>query len=265
MSRSFSVGSGGALSRKRTVVYTDTPILSGFGLGPLVTEWPDHYGFSDTLYVHQVPPHSRWVFPIPRAAENGQDLNPFSSVQQAKASQRIIFRSMFVVPIGGRKALPGSASPEDEASEFHPCRQLLNEKSRNPIRKYLENTSILVVLSRTYVVSTTFQMGLLDFVRALDPFKVKVGERTLAENEVPLVTKIEDRVVSPSSQTICLVDHTIQDELNVNSSCTDISKITRKPSKTGKHGLEERKSTKEAKDSKPKPSKVTWSNYQSTH
>ncbi|GJU72795.1 reverse transcriptase domain-containing protein [Tanacetum coccineum] len=37
---------------------------------------------------------------------------------------------------------------------------------------------------------------------------------------------------------------------------TDISKITRKPSKTGKHGHEERKSTKEAKDSKPKPRKL---------
>ncbi|GKC09353.1 hypothetical protein Tco_1000963, partial [Tanacetum coccineum] len=37
--------------------------------------------------------------------------------------------------------------------------------------------------------------------------------------------------------------------------CTDISKITRKPSKTGKHGHEERKSTKEARDAKPKPGK----------
>ncbi|GKB12413.1 hypothetical protein Tco_0846336, partial [Tanacetum coccineum] len=36
---------------------------------------------------------------------------------------------------------------------------------------------------------------------------------------------------------------------------TDISKITRKPSKTGKHGHGERKSTKEAKDVKPKPGK----------
>ncbi|GJY47850.1 hypothetical protein Tco_0437806, partial [Tanacetum coccineum] len=36
---------------------------------------------------------------------------------------------------------------------------------------------------------------------------------------------------------------------------TDISKITRKPSKTGKHGHGERKSTKEAKDAKPKPGK----------
>ncbi|GJW01082.1 hypothetical protein Tco_1556333 [Tanacetum coccineum] len=33
---------------------------------------------------------------------------------------------------------------------------------------------------------------------------------------------------------------------------TDISKITRKPSKTGKHGHGKRKSTREAKDSKPK-------------
>ncbi|GKF70246.1 hypothetical protein Tco_0203303, partial [Tanacetum coccineum] len=34
---------------------------------------------------------------------------------------------------------------------------------------------------------------------------------------------------------------------------TDISKITRKPSKTSKHGHEKRKSTKEARDAKPKP------------
>ncbi|GKB66306.1 reverse transcriptase domain-containing protein, partial [Tanacetum coccineum] len=37
---------------------------------------------------------------------------------------------------------------------------------------------------------------------------------------------------------------------------TDMSKITRKPSKTGKHGHEKRKSTREAKDSKLKPEKV---------
>ncbi|GKF27880.1 hypothetical protein Tco_0094222, partial [Tanacetum coccineum] len=42
---------------------------------------------------------------------------------------------------------------------------------------------------------------------------------------------------------------------------TDISKITRKPSKTGKHGHEKRKSTREAKNSKLKPEKV---NLQST-
>ncbi|GKD99609.1 hypothetical protein Tco_1387593 [Tanacetum coccineum] len=38
--------------------------------------------------------------------------------------------------------------------------------------------------------------------------------------------------------------------------CTDISKITRKLSKTGKHGHEKRKSSIEAKDAKPKPEKV---------
>ncbi|GJT76238.1 hypothetical protein Tco_1042963, partial [Tanacetum coccineum] len=41
----------------------------------------------------------------------------------------------------------------------------------------------------------------------------------------------------------------------------DIFKITRKQSKTGKHGHEEQKSTKEAKDSEAKPRKV---NSQST-
>ncbi|GKG31570.1 hypothetical protein Tco_0426520, partial [Tanacetum coccineum] len=37
---------------------------------------------------------------------------------------------------------------------------------------------------------------------------------------------------------------------------TDISKITRKPSRTGKPGHENRKSTKEAKDAKLKSEKV---------
>ncbi|GKD35987.1 hypothetical protein Tco_1251496 [Tanacetum coccineum] len=37
---------------------------------------------------------------------------------------------------------------------------------------------------------------------------------------------------------------------------TDKTKITRKPSKTGKHGHGKRESTREAKDSKPKPEKV---------
>ncbi|GKB15061.1 hypothetical protein Tco_0848984 [Tanacetum coccineum] len=48
---------------------------------------------------------------------------------------------------------------------------------------------------------------------------------------------------------------------------TDISKITRKPSKTGKHGHEKRKSTKEARDAKPragsKVKKSTLVNFQS--
>ncbi|GJV47939.1 hypothetical protein Tco_1438151, partial [Tanacetum coccineum] len=44
---------------------------------------------------------------------------------------------------------------------------------------------------------------------------------------------------------------------------TDISKITRKPSKTGKHGHGKWKSTREAKDSKPKPEKKSSFNNSS--
>ncbi|GKB31859.1 hypothetical protein Tco_0871260 [Tanacetum coccineum] len=45
---------------------------------------------------------------------------------------------------------------------------------------------------------------------------------------------------------------------------TDISKITGKPSKIGKHGHEERKSTKKARDAKPKAGKVKKSKLWST-
>ncbi|GJY01856.1 hypothetical protein Tco_0360008 [Tanacetum coccineum] len=101
-----------------------------------------------------------------------------------------------------------------------PCVELLNENC-TLIRKYPEIFLCFVGLSRsfveTYVRPTLLrdineEMGLLDFVKSADPFKVKVGERTLAENEVPLITKTEDRVIFSSLQTISLVDHTIQDE-----------------------------------------------------
>ncbi|GJR96676.1 putative ribonuclease H-like domain-containing protein [Tanacetum coccineum] len=66
--------------------------------------------------------------------------------------------------------------------------------------------SVLVDLShhdteyRTFVplcciIMMRVEMGLLDFVNSADPFKVKIGERTLAENEVPLITETEDRSV----------------------------------------------------------------------
>ncbi|GJT04609.1 hypothetical protein Tco_0839071 [Tanacetum coccineum] len=51
------------------------------------------------------------------------------------------------------------------------------------------------------------------------------------------------------------IDPTISEASRVRC-CTDKTNITRKPSKTGKHEHEKRKSTREAKDSKPKPEKV---------
>ncbi|GJZ87058.1 hypothetical protein Tco_0658668 [Tanacetum coccineum] len=114
--------------------------------------------------------------------------------------------------------------PVDEAVDL-PCVELLNE-NRTLIRKYPRTFLCFVGLSRSFTdtdVRLTLlhdndeEMGLLDFVKSADPFKVKVEDRTLAKNEVPLITKTEDRVISPSAQTVSLVDHNIQDELNVNS------------------------------------------------
>ncbi|GJS68365.1 reverse transcriptase [Tanacetum coccineum] len=90
--------------------------------------------------------------------------------------------------------------PVDEAVDL-PCVELLNE-NRTLIRKYLETFFCFVGLSRSFTetdVRPTLlhdndeEMGLLDFVKSVDPFKVKVGEQTLAENKVQLITETEDR------------------------------------------------------------------------
>nr|GEX66818.1 hypothetical protein [Tanacetum cinerariifolium] len=52
-------------------------------------------------------------------------------------------------------------------------------------------------------------MGLLDFVKSAHSFKVRVGKRTLAEGEVPILAKTADMVVVPSSQIMRLMTHTI--------------------------------------------------------
>nr|GEU88498.1 retrovirus-related Pol polyprotein from transposon TNT 1-94 [Tanacetum cinerariifolium] len=56
-------------------------------------------------------------------------------------------------------------------------------------------------------------MGLLDFVKSSDPFKVKVWERTLTEEDVLLSKETEDIVISPSRDVICIMDHTVVDDL----------------------------------------------------
>nr|GEU44238.1 transposase (putative), gypsy type [Tanacetum cinerariifolium] len=60
-------------------------------------------------------------------------------------------------------------------------------------------------------------MGLLDFVKSANPFKVKVRERTLVEGEVPLLIETADMVVVPYEKTVCLVSHTIADEIRDHS------------------------------------------------
>ncbi|GJS46209.1 hypothetical protein Tco_0596330, partial [Tanacetum coccineum] len=82
--------------------------------------------------------------------------------------------------------------PVDEAVDL-PCVELLNE-NRTIIRKYPETFLCLVGLSRSFT-ETDVRLTLLhnnDEGRCL----VKTGERTLAENEVPLMTETEDRRVA---------------------------------------------------------------------
>nr|GEX37343.1 hypothetical protein [Tanacetum cinerariifolium] len=56
-------------------------------------------------------------------------------------------------------------------------------------------------------------IGLLDFVKSANPFKVKTGEMTLAEGEFPLNDETVNINVSLSADIIQIVEHTIMDEL----------------------------------------------------
>ncbi|GJX00192.1 hypothetical protein Tco_0184105 [Tanacetum coccineum] len=102
-----------------------------------------------------------------------------------------------------------------------PILEPLNE-GRAAIKKYLEVFLSVISLSRSFVddyVRPTFmgrdgrEMGLLDFVKSSDPSRVKTVERTLVENKVPLSRETEDMVISPSRETLRLIDHTITYEL----------------------------------------------------
>ncbi|GJT49623.1 hypothetical protein Tco_0975780 [Tanacetum coccineum] len=110
--------------------------------------------------------------------------------------------------------------PSDDLVDL-PLLEKLNG-NRTLIRRYPETFLCLVGLSRSFddpdarptlLNHDKSDMGLLDFVKSVDPFKVKTGERTLAEGEVPLLKKTADMVVAPSSQTVRLVSHTIVNEL----------------------------------------------------
>ncbi|GKD40579.1 hypothetical protein Tco_1260786, partial [Tanacetum coccineum] len=90
--------------------------------------------------------------------------------------------------------------PVDKAVDI-PCVELLNE-NRTLIRKYPETFLCFVGLIRLFTETDVLptllhdnneEMGLLDFVKSVDPFKVKVGERNLAEIEVLLITETEDK------------------------------------------------------------------------
>ncbi|GJR81383.1 hypothetical protein Tco_0152168 [Tanacetum coccineum] len=131
----------------------------------------------------------------------------------------------------------------DDAVDL-PCMKLLNE-NRTLIRKYPEIFLCVVGLSRSYTetdVRLTFLYNddegsnhfiekpgiciigvtclmcvcflslskrcelLVLLVKSTNPFKVKVSERTLADDEVPLLEETEDMVISPSARPSALTE-----------------------------------------------------------
>ncbi|GJX38767.1 hypothetical protein Tco_0252070 [Tanacetum coccineum] len=112
--------------------------------------------------------------------------------------------------------------PSDDLVDL-PLLDKLND-NRTLIRKYPETFLCLVGLSRSFVdmdVRPTLlgcdkssgYIGLLDFMKSVDSFKVKTRERTLADGEVPLLIENADMVVAPLDNIIRLVSHTIADDI----------------------------------------------------
>ncbi|GJZ08884.1 hypothetical protein Tco_0543167 [Tanacetum coccineum] len=95
--------------------------------------------------------------------------------------------------------------PTDDVVDL-PLVELLDENC-TLIRKYPKLFLSVVGLIRSFVDSDIRP----NFLRCDD--EGRPGKRTLAQNEVPLLEETKDRVISPSAETISLVDHTIEDEL----------------------------------------------------
>ncbi|GJX54668.1 hypothetical protein Tco_0283037 [Tanacetum coccineum] len=110
--------------------------------------------------------------------------------------------------------------PSDNLMDFELLEKLNN--NRTVIQRYPETFMCLIGLSRSFDdppvrptllksdESGGFRLLCVHFVSFI---YVKIGERTLAEDEVPLITETTDMVVASSAQTVRLVDHTIIDEL----------------------------------------------------
>nr|GEU81819.1 hypothetical protein [Tanacetum cinerariifolium] len=61
-------------------------------------------------------------------------------------------------------------------------------------------------------------IGLLDFVKSADPFKVKTRKRTLTQREIPLNNETMNMTVYPFVEIVQIMEHTILDELKKHAS-----------------------------------------------
>ncbi|GKA20474.1 hypothetical protein Tco_0700463 [Tanacetum coccineum] len=121
------------------------------------------------------------------------------------------------VPWHNSSSVKRDLLPSDDLVDF-PLMEGLN-LNRNLIRRYPKEFLCIIGLSRSFVeldVRPTL-LGPDKNVKSADPFKVKVGERTLAEGEVPLLTENAYLVVVSSDKMVRPISHMIADEIREHS------------------------------------------------
>ncbi|GJW33733.1 hypothetical protein Tco_0053765 [Tanacetum coccineum] len=139
-------------------------------------------------------------------------------------------------------------SPRNDPLHHEFAGELLTLPSRND-REFGEYLSLMTVLCE--ISTSQSQENVHANQNDLIPPGVENDDFENEDNELPNLDHQDNPSIPRPPPEPLDVEKCVEPETG-----TDISKITRKPSKTGKHGHGKRESTKEAKDSKPKPRKV---------
>ncbi|GJZ28873.1 hypothetical protein Tco_0573520 [Tanacetum coccineum] len=151
---------------------------------------------------------------------------------------------------------PNSPKPTSYQSKLpYPERMKVRENDKPSAQhsrflKMFKQLRLEIGLKDALVEMPKFNKWLSSLLRNKEKLEEIAITTVNAECSAIIMNKVPEKLEDPGK---FLIPCALQE---LDRTSTDISKITRKQSKTGKHGHGKRKSTREAKDSKPKPEKV---------
>ncbi|GJW17427.1 hypothetical protein Tco_0024863 [Tanacetum coccineum] len=217
----------------------------------------------------ELPGHSYVVDSTVSSIETNVELVS-NIVTNSSLGDRILNVGMTDDPFSGSTTthsddLSPSSSPvktsdnfEKFADELAPLDSLPPGNDDSTLKKDLHEENFQIYSNPLFEFDDHFKSSTINPLFDKMEEDVEIKNSNVSDEPVLLNTPLSDKVecFAPEDD-IDEIDAFLAMEVSSNfEEGTDISNITRKPSKTDKHGHEERKSTREAKDSKPKPEKI---------
>ncbi|GJR06543.1 hypothetical protein Tco_0529527 [Tanacetum coccineum] len=204
-----------------------------------------------------------------RGGAGGDELAPLDSLPTRLS---VLLQKTILIEIDAFLAMEASSNLEEASrGDF----RYMNQNKMNPQLLFLQG---VILFTMSSPISTSQSQENVHANQSSVIESLPVSPIPVEDSPSPIDPTISEdsRVRSLKEKKLIQVikiqtDHNVADLLTrafdvsrfnflIDSIGTDKTKITRKPSKMGKHGHEKRKSTREAKDSKPKPRKVNpWS------